>query len=66
MLDPKYCQRGQEQFEGFVGGRRGEWVQYDYRHLDGELFSCIKRTLDECRKAKDAWLAMRADTHEGE
>ena len=32
------------------------FYQYDYRHTDGELFSCVKPTLDECRAARDKWL----------
>ncbi|WP_443608078.1 DUF3873 family protein [Alistipes putredinis] len=34
-------------------------VQYDYRHTDGELFSCVKPTLDECRAARDKWLTAK-------
>ena len=35
------------------------FVQYDYRHTDGELFSCVKPTLDECRAARDKWLTAK-------
>lgn len=51
---------GQEQFEKFtrrVGRQIKKYVQYDYRHTDGELFSCVRPTLDACRAARDAWLA---------
>lgn len=51
---------GQEQYETFtrkVGRQAKKYVQYDYRHTDGELFSCVKPTLDACRTARDAWLA---------
>ena len=51
---------GQEQYETFtrkVGRKTKKYVQYDYRHTDGELFSCVKPTLDACRAARDAWLA---------
>lgn len=34
-------------------------VQYDYRTPNGELFSCVAKTLDECRKRRDTWLASR-------
>jgi hypothetical protein len=54
---------GQEQYETFnhkVGGKSKKYVQYDYRHTDGELFSCIKPTLDACRDARDAWLDKKA------
>ena len=26
---------------------------------DGELFSCVKPTLDECRTARDKWLTVK-------
>lgn len=51
---------GSEQYEEFTIPRRGKKslvrYQYDYRHTDGELFSIIKPTLDECRTARDKWL----------
>ncbi|MCS2634004.1 DUF3873 domain-containing protein [Bacteroides uniformis] len=34
-------------------------MQYDYRHTDEELFSCVKPTLDECRAAQDKWLTAK-------
>ena len=41
---------GTEKYEKFqmgVGRRKRTLVQYDYRHpADGELFSCVKPTLD--------------------
>ena len=45
-----------EQFQMGVGRRKRTLVQYDYRHTDGEPFSCVKPTLDECRAARDKWL----------
>lgn len=53
---------GQEQFEEFtrkVGRKRKKCVSYDYRHTDGELFSCVKSTLELCRAARDEWLAKK-------
>ncbi len=50
---------GQEQYETFtrkVRGRFKRYVQYDYRHTDGELFSCVKPTLIACRAERDEWL----------
>lgn len=50
---------GQEQFENFtrkVDRQIKKYVQYDYRHTDGDLFSCVKPSLDACRAARDAWL----------
>jgi hypothetical protein len=50
---------GAEQYEAFnrkVGRQTKTLYQYDYRHPDGELFSCVKPTLDACRIARDTWL----------
>ncbi len=57
----KHLRRRQErrttrQFQTGIGRRKRTLVQYDYRHTDGELFSCVKPTLDECRAARDKWL----------
>lgn len=35
---------------------RRKHYQYDYRHTDGELFSCVAPTLKECRQRRDEWL----------
>ena len=50
---------GTEQHEVFYTGyrtRRKKHYQYDYRHTDGELFSCVAPTLKECRQRRDEWL----------
>ena len=57
---------GQEQFEYFsVPMRPGrpaqKRCQYDYRHADGELFSCVAMNLEDARNRKDLWLK-RKDT----
>ena len=47
------------QYEVFYTGyrtRRKKHYQYDYRHTDGELFSCVGGTLKECRQRRDEWL----------
>ena len=46
------CQKGCENYETFTH-RRKKFYQYDYRAEDGELFTCVKPTLSECRKARD-------------
>lgn len=55
------CQKaGSEQFEKFqtgFGRRKRTLVQYDYRASDGELFSCVAPTLEECRCKRDGWLS---------
>mgnify|MGYP002515561277 FL=1 len=53
------CTAGKENFEYFTTrlGRKIYYrMQYDYRHTDGELFSCIGSDLDACRKRRDEWL----------
>ena len=50
---------GQEQYETFtrkIGRTVKKCYSYDYRALDGELFSCTKPTLKMCRAARDEWL----------
>lgn len=50
------CQKGTENYETFytmIGRKRTKLIQYDYRSEDGELFTCVKPTLTECRKARD-------------
>ena len=44
-----------------IGRKRRTFVQYDYRHTDGELFSCVKPTLDECRRLRDEWIKTKED-----
>ncbi len=49
------CLLGKEQYETFT--HRGEkYYQYDYRHANGELFSCVKPTLEECREECNKWI----------
>ena len=45
-----------EQFQIGIGRHKRTLVQYDYRPPDGELFSCVKPKLDECRTAREKWL----------
>ena len=44
-----------------IGRKRRTFVQYDYRHTDEELFSCVKPTLDECRRLRDEWIKAKED-----
>ncbi|MDE6230970.1 MAG: DUF3873 domain-containing protein [Muribaculaceae bacterium] len=41
-------------------GQRRKRYQCDYRHTDGELFSCVAPTLTECHRKRDEWLNKRA------
>ena len=48
---------GEEKYERFSFRERPYiFYQYDYRHTDGELFSCVKPTLKECREAREEWI----------
>lgn len=49
------CPVGEEQYESFTH-RGKKYVQYDYRTESGELFACVKPTLEECRQKRDLWL----------
>jgi len=54
---------GQEQYETFtrkIRGKTKKYYQYDYRHTNGILFSCVKPTLEACRIARDSWLYEKA------
>jgi hypothetical protein len=52
---------GTEGHEVFYAGNK-QLVQYDYRHFDGQLFSCVKPTLEECRKACKEWKRKQEST----
>ena len=61
MLNASALNPGQEQFETYQSqavGRR--MIQYDYRHEDGVLFSCVACTLLQARRKRDRWLEARA------
>lgn len=60
-LNPGALANGQEQFEKYqstVVNR--QMVQYDYRHTDGELFSCVAHTLLQARRKRDRWLESKS------
>lgn len=53
------CEQGKENYTTFIAGafRGTEYYQYDYRTEEGKLFSTVAKSLDECRKRRDEWLA---------
>ncbi|HCL57258.1 MAG TPA: hypothetical protein DHW82_09665 [Spirochaetia bacterium] len=54
MLNPKNLKPGQEQYEEYYCAPvKKNLVQYDFRYQNGNLFSCVGKTLDECRKKRD-------------
>lgn len=52
-LDPSILSNGSEQYEEFESRGR-TFIQYDYRGLDGVLFSCVASTLEKCREKRIA------------
>ena len=52
---------GEEKFvKCCLGSFRGQiYFQYDYRHFDSKLFSTVAKTLDECRRRRDEWIAKK-------
>lgn len=57
MLNPTNLTNGAEQYEKYrCGITKKTRYQYDYRATDGELFSCTKLSLEDCRAARDKWL----------
>ena len=63
------CAAGSENYETFstrIGRKRVKRVQYDYRHTDGELFSCIGGTLEDCRIQLHRWDIGRLQTTPGQ
>lgn len=59
-LTPRNLGNGQEQYETFTSRmlrKPSTYIQYDYRHTNGKLFSCVAKTLDDARARRDQWLA---------
>lgn len=53
------CMVGCENYEFYtqkLGRKTYRMVQYDYRHPDGELFSCCAPSLEEARRRRDIWM----------
>lgn len=71
-LNPQNLGPGEEQHEIFnlsatlVGRRRAgqKRVQYDYRHTDGTLFSCVAPSLDKARAKRDEWFEKKETHHD--
>lgn len=54
------CRVGQEKYENFTSNvNRKRYVSYEFRADDGELFTCVKPTLEACRTARDKWIDER-------
>lgn len=59
------CPMGEEGHEyftpAFARRTKKRFCQYDYRHEDGELFSCVAPTLEECCRRRDEWLQRKTN-----
>lgn len=61
MNSPKFLKNGEEQFENYFSRiSKRFFFQYDYRHTDGELFTCVANTVEEARKKRDEWVEKRS------
>ena len=63
-LNPQACKNGTEQHSYFtlpkrIGKPAQKRCQYDYRHVDGELFSCVTPALADARAKRDNWLSKK-------
>lgn len=57
MLKPDQTKPGEEHYALFTpAGSQEDLYQFDCRHADGEFFSCVKKSLERCRIARDNWL----------
>jgi hypothetical protein len=52
------CAAGEENYTTFHPAHRPNtlFYQYDYRHKNGELFSTVSQTLEQCREKRDKWV----------
>ena len=55
------CETGKENYTTFRPAHRPKQIfyQYDYRHTDGDLYSTVAPTLEECRTRRDEWLTAK-------
>lgn len=58
-------EQGNENYTTFRPAHRPNqpFYQYDYRHSNGELFSTVAPTLEECRSRCDKWLVKRNEMY---
>ena len=53
------CAAGSENYTTFtarLGRKSVKRVQYDYRTPEGELFSCVGKDIEDCRRTRDEWV----------
>lgn len=49
-----------EEYTSRIGRKSIRMCQYDYRHTDGVLFSCVAPSLEEARRRRDEWLKRKS------
>lgn len=57
------CEAGKENYITFRPAHKPKQIfyQYDFRYAgDGDLFSTVAPTLEECRKRRDEWLRRKS------
>lgn len=60
--DPTDLPRGRERADTYYDRTKHEWMtQYYFRHPDGELFSCLRETFDDCLKERDEWFSKKLE-----
>ncbi len=59
------CEAGTENYTTFRPAHRPKqtYFQYDYRHTDGDLYSTVASTLEQCRRRRDEWLNKKAEKY---
>lgn len=59
------CEQGKENYTTFRPAHRPKQIfyQYDYKHTDGELYSTVAPTLEECRTRRDEWLRKKSEKY---
>ena len=50
------CSKNSEKYEKYKDYKKRDMIQYEYRRHDGELFTCVGSTIENCRTKKDKWL----------
>ena len=62
MNDERGCSNckvvGTENYQRYTACNKKRYYQYDYRHTDGELFTCVAPTLEACRVKRSRWIEM--------
>ena len=60
MLNLKSLENGQERYRRFINMDHNNdiMVRYEYKSLDGRLFSTVKKSVEICKMFKYEWLKM--------